>query len=47
ASHCDVGFTTEKRGSPHRLICTKNQASYQRRCVQRENDLTERARLAT
>ncbi|MEA2742942.1 MAG: hypothetical protein QOG25_1313 [Acetobacteraceae bacterium] len=46
ASHCDVGFTTEKRGSPHRLICTKNQASYQRRCVQRENDLTERARLA-
>jgi predicted 2-oxoglutarate/Fe(II)-dependent dioxygenase YbiX len=42
---CDVDFTTEKRGSPHRLVCTKNDASYQRRCVQRANDLRERARL--
>jgi hypothetical protein len=42
-----VDFTTEKRGSPHRLVCTKNQAGYLRRCAQRENDLKERARLET
>jgi hypothetical protein len=44
-SRCDVDFVTEKRGSPHRLVCTKNQASYQRRCVQRTSDLQQRARL--
>ena len=42
---CDVDTTTEKRGSPHKLICTKNQASYQRRCEQRTNDLANRTRL--
>jgi hypothetical protein len=42
---CDVGMMTERRGSPHRLICTKNQASYDRRRVQRANDLAERERL--
>ncbi|HEY4041164.1 MAG TPA: 2OG-Fe(II) oxygenase [Rhodopila sp.] len=42
---CDVDLVTEKRGSPHRLVCTKNQASYLRRCAQRENDLKQRARL--
>jgi hypothetical protein len=41
----DVNTATEKRGSPHRLICTKNQASYERRCQQRVNDLMERAFL--
>jgi hypothetical protein len=41
-----VDTATEKRGSPHRLICTKNQASYQGRCAQRANDLAERERLA-
>jgi hypothetical protein len=44
-ARCDVDFTTEKRGSPHRLVCTKNQASYHRRCEQRESDLKERERL--
>jgi hypothetical protein len=42
---CDVDHTTEKRGSPHRLVCTKNQASYQRRCEQRTDDLQARTRL--
>ena len=42
---CDVSMATERRGSPHRLICTKNQASYDRRRRQRANDLTERERL--
>jgi predicted 2-oxoglutarate/Fe(II)-dependent dioxygenase YbiX len=44
-AHCDVGMATERRGSPHRLICTKNQASYKRRCIQRDNDLALRQRL--
>ena len=42
---CDVDVTTERRGSPHRLICTKNRASYDRRRVQRANDLAEHKRL--
>jgi predicted 2-oxoglutarate/Fe(II)-dependent dioxygenase YbiX len=46
AARCDVDTATERRGSPHKLICTKNQASYKRRCEQRANDLAERARLA-
>jgi predicted 2-oxoglutarate/Fe(II)-dependent dioxygenase YbiX len=45
SAHSDLDTATEKRGSPHRLVCTKNQASYERRCVQRTNDLAERDRL--
>jgi hypothetical protein len=36
----DVDTRTERRGSPHILICTKNRASYERRVVQRKQDLT-------
>ena len=36
---CDLDVTTEKRGSPHTLVATKNQASYERRMVQRRQDL--------
>ena len=39
ASHCDLDCVTERRGSPHTLRCTKNQASYQRRVEQRRRDL--------
>ena len=35
---CDLDLTTEKRGSPHTLVATKNQAS-QRRAKQRRRDL--------
>jgi len=35
---CDLDCATERRGSPHTLICTKNQASYQRRVAQRRED---------
>jgi hypothetical protein len=27
--HCDLDLHTERRGSPHTLVCTKNAASYQ------------------
>jgi hypothetical protein len=43
---CDVDLTTEKRGSPHTLIATKNQASYERRVKQRRQDLDHAAALA-
>ncbi len=43
---CDVDLTTEKRGSPHTLIATKNQASYERRVKQRRQDLEHAAALA-
>ena len=44
---CDVTTTTERRGSPHGLVCTKNQASYERRVKQRKQDLADIAALAT
>jgi hypothetical protein len=43
---CDVDLTTEKRGSPHTLIATKNQASYERRVKRRRQDLDHVATLA-
>jgi len=36
---CDLDFATERRGSPHTLVATKNQASYERRAKQRRQDL--------
>ena len=36
---CDLDLTTERRGSPHTLVATKNQASYERRSKQRRQDL--------
>jgi len=38
-AHCDVDTATERRGSPHSLICTKNQASYERLARQRAEDI--------
>ena len=43
---CDVDCVTEKRGRPYQLVCTKNQASYEKRAQQRKKDLKEQARLA-
>ena len=40
-ARCDVDTHTERRGSPHILVCTKNQASYQRRVAQRTQDLAD------
>ena len=37
----DVDMQTLRKGSPHSLICTKNQASYQRRVTQRKQDLAD------
>lgn len=43
---CDVSCHTQKGGTPYRLICTKNQASYQRRVDQRTQDLQRLNTLA-
>ncbi|SJM95788.1 conserved hypothetical protein [Crenothrix polyspora] len=43
---CDVDCKTQKGGTPYRLICTKNQASYQRRVDQRTQDLQLLNKLA-
>lgn len=40
-ARCDVDTETEKHGRPYSLICTKNQASYERRVVQRRQDLAD------
>nr|WP_294508960.1 hypothetical protein [uncultured Rhodopila sp.] len=37
---------TEKKGRPYSLISTKNQASYERRVTQRQQDLRDEAALA-
>jgi hypothetical protein len=39
SNHCDVDCATIRQGSPHGLVCTKNQASYEARCRQRRADL--------
>ena len=44
-SGCDVDFMTEQRGRPYGLVCTKNQASYEKRARQRKKDLDDLARL--
>ena len=41
----DVDSVTDKTGSPHALVCTKNQASYERRVLQRQQDLEDLAGL--
>lgn len=41
----DLDFTTEKKGSPHTLVCTKNQHSYDVRVKQRSKDLSNLAAL--
>ncbi len=44
-SGCDLDLATERRGSPYSLVCTKNQASYDRRAQQRQQDLDDVALL--
>ncbi len=46
AARCDVDVTTDRRGRPYSLVCTKNQASYERRARQRTKDIENLARLA-
>ena len=42
---CDVDCVTDRQGRPYALVCTKNQASHDRRCAQRQHDLTSLATL--
>ena len=44
-ARCDVDTVTERRGRPYSLICTKNQASYERQRTQRQRDLADLTRL--
>jgi predicted 2-oxoglutarate/Fe(II)-dependent dioxygenase YbiX len=44
-AHADVECETLRRGSPHSLICKKNQATYNRRVAQRKQDLADLAVL--
>lgn len=46
-SNCDLDTVTVREGRPYRLVCTKNQASYERRAQQRKQDLANRKRLET
>jgi hypothetical protein len=44
-AHFDLDVRTERRGSPHSLISTKNQASYEKRVRQRDRDLKDLKQL--
>ncbi len=44
-SHLDIDCTTERKGSPHVLVCSKNQASYERTVAQRRADLDDLQRF--
>ena len=41
SAKADVDTETLRKGSPHSLICAKNQGSYQRRVTQRKRDLAD------
>ena len=42
---CDIDYITETKSRPYSLVCTKNQASYQRRVMQSQRDQEALARL--
>ena len=42
---CDVDCSTDRHGRPFTLVCTKNQASHDRRAVERQRDLADLALL--
>ncbi len=44
---CDCTHVTERKGSPQTLVCTKTQASYQRRLKQFDSDLAMLRQLQT
>ena len=45
-AQADLDRTTDRRGRPYSLVCTKNQESYERRARQRRQDLKDLALLA-
>ncbi|MDO9713650.1 hypothetical protein [Paracraurococcus lichenis] len=45
-AQADLDLATDRRGRPYSLICTKNQASYERLARQRRQDLEDLALLA-
>ncbi len=45
SARSDVDYVTEKRGSPHSLVCTKNQRSYEARLARYEADVALLRRL--
>jgi hypothetical protein len=46
-SGCDLDLVTDRRGRPYSLVCTKNQASYDRRAQQRQQDLAHLTQIET
>jgi len=44
-ARCDVDVITDRRGRPYSLVCTKTQASYERRVKQRKQDSADLKRL--
>ena len=44
-NQCDLDCETSTKGRPYGLVCTKNQASYERRVAQRKKDLKEEAQF--
>jgi hypothetical protein len=43
---CDLDLATDRQRRPYTLVCTKNQASFERRARQRREDLRDLERLA-
>jgi predicted 2-oxoglutarate/Fe(II)-dependent dioxygenase YbiX len=46
SARADISIKTEKQGSPHILVCTKNRASYDRAVKQRAADIADVEALA-
>jgi predicted 2-oxoglutarate/Fe(II)-dependent dioxygenase YbiX len=45
SARADLDCKTIRRGSPHSLVCSKNEASYRRRVAQRKQDLLDLSTL--
>ncbi len=45
SSGIDMRYQTERKGSPHKLVCTKTRGSHERRLKEYETDVTEMRRL--
>ena len=46
AARTDLDLVTARKGSPHALVCTKNQSTYERRARQHRTDLDTIAQMA-
>ena len=46
-NHCDLNCKTDRKGSPHTLVCTKNSATYEKKLKKYHQDQEHLASVRT